>query len=201
MTPHQRIRREKALSKVASATHRRYLGKSILLTGIQSGWIKSLLTVWGDNVRGGAAPRIPKGHACWRGIKGGNWSDKALERFTTALKQARDEGFRGQQAMNRAQNILWPKEKGNFLDRAIKDDDADFIEECVLGAFDKQDPVYVVGLNYYTTRKKISDISRELQRMAPWLSDNDARRRVRWCLDIFQAKVFLTARSQLKSIE
>jgi hypothetical protein len=44
------------LNEVA-ATHKRYLGRAKLLTGIQSGWIKSLLTVWGDTMRGEAAPR------------------------------------------------------------------------------------------------------------------------------------------------
>jgi hypothetical protein len=107
--------------------------------------------------------------------------------------------FRGQQALNRAHNILWPKKIGSIIDAAISEGDADFIEKCVLSAFESSDPVYIVGVDYYTTRKKISDICRELQQLAPWLSVDDARWRVRWCLQIFQAKVFLVARSQLKS--
>jgi len=199
MTPQQRRKHRYALNEVANATHKRYLGRSVLLTGIQSGWIKSLLTVWGDNMRGGTAPRIPKGHACWRALKGAHWSDKALEKFTAALKQARDEGFRGQQVLNRAHTILWPTQTSSIIDNAINNDDTDFVEQCVLRAFESSDPVYVVGVSYYTTRKKISDISRELQQLAPWLSVDDARWRVKWCLQIFQAKVFLIARSQLKS--
>lgn len=198
MTPYQHQKHINALNEVAKATHKRYLGKCVLLTGIQSGWIKSLLTIWGDNVRGGTAPRIPKGHACWRGIKGDSWSDKALERFTAALTQAREEGFCGQQALSRAHTILWPKPVSNIIDKALNDDDADFVEQCVLAAFERTDPVYVVGVRFYTTRKKISDISRELQSMAPWLSSDEARRRVQWCLDIFRAKVFIEARNQLK---
>lgn len=198
MTPQQHRKHFNALSEVAKATHKRYLGKSILLTGIQSGWIKSLLTVWGDTVRGGTSPRIPKGHACWHGLKGIRWSDKALVRFTAALNQARDEGYRGQQALSRAHAILWPQPTNSIIDTAINDDDADFVEQCVLDAFEATDPVYIVGVNFYTTRKKISDISRELQQLAPWLSADDARWRVKWCLQIFQAKVFLMARGQLK---
>ncbi|MBL2345036.1 hypothetical protein ELJ07_22520, partial [Klebsiella pneumoniae] len=45
---------------------------------------------------------------------------------------------------------------------------------------------------YYTTRKKISDITREIQLVAPWLTDSEARKRVRWCLEIFRAKAFLS---------
>lgn len=199
MTPQQRRRQHSALNELANATHKRYLGKSVLLTGIQSGWIKSLLTIWGDNVRGGAAPRMPKGHSCWRGLKGSRWSDKALERFTAAIKQARDEGYRGEQALKRAQLILWPQPTSSIIDTAFNDDDADFVEQCVLEAFESTDPVYIVGVSYYTTRKKISDITRELQHLAPWLTPQMARERVKWCLKIFQARIFIVARKQLRA--
>ncbi len=50
-----------------------------------------------------------------------------------------------------------------------------------------------------TLKDQVSDITRELQHVAPWLTDGEARKRVRWCLEIFQAKVFLTVRRQMKS--
>ena len=100
--------------------------------------------------------------------------------------------------MKRAHDILWPQPARSIIDTAINEDDADFLEQCVLQAFDQTDPVYIVGVGYYTTRKKISDISRELQQFAPWLSSDDARLRVKWCLQIFQAKAFLAARSELR---
>lgn len=143
---------------------------------------------------GGTAPRMPRGHECWNVLRGGRWSDKALERFTAALNQARSEGFKGQQALNRAHAILWPQAPTSIIDEALHNDDVDFVEQSVLMALDVNDPVYVVGLQYYTTRKKISDITRELQAIAPWLTDGEARKRVRWCLEIFRAKVFLAAR-------
>ncbi|WP_413703145.1 hypothetical protein, partial [Raoultella ornithinolytica] len=170
MTPQQRRRHNGALSEVAVAAHKRYLGRPELLTGIQSAWIKSLLTMWGESVCGGTAPRKPTSHSCWKMQKGMRWSDKALERFTAAIEQAREEGFSGQQALNRAHAILWPKASSSVIDTAIHDDDVDFVEQCVLKAFDSSDPIYVVGVSYYTTRKKISDITRELQRLAPWLT-------------------------------
>lgn len=73
-----------------------------------------------------------------------------------------------------------------------------FKSAAELMAWQREDPVYIVGRQYYTTRKKISDITRELQSLAPWLTDSEARKRVRWCLEIFRAKVFLSARSCLK---
>ncbi|QIU89333.1 hypothetical protein [Yokenella regensburgei] len=198
MTPRQKRQYFDGLGKTAMAPRRSWLGKSILLTDIQSGWIKSLLAVWGENVRGGTAPLKPCGHSCWNVIRGKNWSDKALERFTAALNQAREEGFRGELALRRARSILWPEPQVSVIDGAMSSDDAEFVEESVLQAFDLNDPVYVVGRQYYTTRKKISDITRELQSLAPWLTDSEARKRVRWCLEIFRAKVFLSARRSLE---
>lgn len=116
MTPQQRRKHNGALSEVAAAVHKRYLGRPELLTGIQSAWIKSLLTIWGESVCGGMAPRSPTSHSCWRMQKGMRWSDKALERFTVAIEQARGEGFSGQQALNRAHAILWPKATSSVID-------------------------------------------------------------------------------------
>ena len=198
MTPRQRHQYFEGLGKTSMAPRKSWLGKSILLNDVQSGWIKSLLTVWGECVRGGTAPAKPCGHSCWHVIMGKNWSDKALERFTAALNQAREEGYRGEQAMRRARSILWPEPSASVIDEAMSNDDAEFMEDVVLRAFDLKDPVYIVGRQYYTTRKKISDITRDLQNLAPWLTDNEARKRVRWCLEIFRAKVFLSARHALK---
>lgn len=198
MTPRQKRQYLEGLGKTAMAPRKSWLGKSILLNDVQSGWIKSLLTVWGECVRGGTAPAKPCGHSCWNVIRGKNWSDKALERFTAALDQAREEGFRGELALKRARAILWPEPSTSIIDEAISSDDGEFMEGVVLQACDLKDPVYIVGRQYYTTRKKISDITRELQSLAPWLTDSEARKRVRWCLEIFRAKVFLSARSCLK---
>lgn len=87
MTPRQRRLHRAGLETVAAAPRKSWLGRFTPLNGIQSAWIKSLLTVWGEGMRGGAAPRKPSGHSCWRGMKGDHWSDRALERFTTKSHQ------------------------------------------------------------------------------------------------------------------
>ena len=197
MTPRQRRLHHVGLEILAAAPRKSWLGKCMLLNGIQSSWIKSLLTTWGEGMSGGVSPRMPREHACWNVLRGARWSDKALERFTTALNQARTEGYHGPQALKRAHAILWPQAPVSVIDAAMHNDDVDFVEQSVLLAFETNDPVYVVGRDYYTTRKKISDITRELRVVAPWLTDGEARKRVRWCLEIFRAKVFLSSRKLL----
>jgi hypothetical protein len=194
LTHNQKRAQQGAMEAAAAAPRKSYLGRFTPLSGIQSAWIKSLLTVWGESMRGGTAPRKPRTQACWRFNKGLRWSDAALERFTAALYQAREEGLRGQQAMNRAHDILWPSPAISAIDAAIQNDDVEFVEHCVLQAFETNDPVYVIGRSYYTTRKKIADITRELQDIAPWLTEQMARERVKWCIQIFRAKVYLSAK-------
>ncbi|WP_311044825.1 hypothetical protein [Citrobacter sp. XY323] len=46
-----------------------------------------------------------------------------------------------------------PKALVSILNEALADDDADFMEQCVLEAFEQNDPVYIIGASYYTTRK------------------------------------------------
>jgi len=194
MTPRQKRTQQTALEKAAAAPRKSWLGRFTPLTAIQSAWIKSLLTVWGEGMCGSTAPRKPRAQACWRFSKELRWSDAAMERFTAALNQAREEGFSGQHAMNRAHDILWPAPAISAIDKAIQHDDVDFIERCVLQAFEADDPVYVIGRQYYTTRKKISKLAVELEGIAPWLTPQMARERVKWCLQIFRAKVYLSAK-------
>ena len=194
MTPRQRRLYKSAIEKAAQAPRKSWLGRFTPLNSIQSAWVRSLLTVWGESVRGVTSPAKPRGHSCWKAISGKNWSDKALERFTAALNQAREEGFRGEQALRRARSILWPEPPANLIDEAINNDDVEFVEEAVLQAFELTDPVYIIGRQYYTTHKKISELADDLQRMAPWLTPQMARERVKWCLQIFRAKVYLSAK-------
>ena len=201
MTPRQRRNHVEALGKAAAAPRKSWLGKFKPLTGVQSGWIKSLLTVWGEVVGGKtrAQYRLENCSQFWSEVKQSEWSDTQLTRITEALATAREEGFHGVQAALRAKAILWPVTLSELIDESERRDDSDFIEQVMLATFDSQDPVYLVGLQFYTTRKKISDITRELQAVAPWLTSGEARKRVRWCLEIFQAKVFLAVRRQLEA--
>jgi hypothetical protein len=97
MTPRQRRNHIEALGKAAISPRKSWLGKSTLLTSIQSAWIKSLLSTWGEGVRGGAAPRMPRGHSCWNVIRGEGgqtrlWSGLQLrlsKREARALRESR----------------------------------------------------------------------------------------------------------------
>ncbi|MEL6029440.1 hypothetical protein RQL66_011430 [Citrobacter freundii] len=52
----------------------------------------------------------------------------------------RDEGFKGELALKRAHAILWPKHLPASSTKQATNDDADFMERCVLEAFETTDP-------------------------------------------------------------
>ncbi|AMO48872.1 Sb49 [Enterobacter sp. FY-07] len=200
MTPRQRRQHYQSLGIVAVAPRKSYLGKFTPLTNIQGAWIKSLLTIWGECVGGKtrAEYRLANSRRLWGEVKESGWSDKQLSRITDALTQAHKEGFRGAQATVRAKTLLWgPVSVSEMIAESERRDDADFIEGVMLKTFKSDDPVFMVGMQFYTTRNKISDITKDLQSVAPWLTVGEARKRVRWCLEIFRAKVFLSARRAL----
>lgn len=174
------------------------LGRFTPLTGIQSGWIKSLLVAWGEYV-GGKTPAEYRLENCnWpiTAAKNNEWSDAQLQRITEAVAKAKREGFTGRPAVARAHTILWAKSLSEMIDETNRREDADLVERAVLAAFKSDAPVLLIGLQYYTRRAKIADIARELQRVAPWLAEHEARRRCRWCVQIFEAKVFLAVRRE-----
>lgn len=197
MTPRQRRAQKTAFERAAAAPRKSYLGRFTPLNGIQSGWIKSLLTTWGEIVGGKttAQYRLENCNRLVSSAKDDGWSDGQLSRITDALNQAKKEGFRGRQAVARAHTILWSLSLSEMMEQTGRRDDADCIEQAALQAFKSDDPVYIVGVRYYTTRTKISDITRELQMVAPWLTEEKARERVKWCLQIFRAKIFLAVKT------
>lgn len=196
MTPKQKKIYLTAIQRTAAAPRKSYLGRFTPLTGIQSGWIKSLLTVWGECVGGktSAQYRLENCNRLITNAKDNGWSDSQLSRITEAINQAHKEGFKGREAIRRAHTILWAVTLSDMIDEASWRDDADLVERAVLGTFKADDPVYLIGMKYYTTRTKISDLTRELQQVAPWLTKHEARKRVRWCIQIFQARTFLSVR-------
>jgi len=200
MTPRQRRLHHAGLVNVAAAPRKSWLGRFTPLTDIQSGWIKSLITTWGECVGGKTRDqyRLENVGKFWSEVKESEWSDDQLSRITNAITQARSQGFKGAAVFARAKTILWPISLKEMIEKSERNDDADFIELIMLKTFKADDPVYLVGMQFYTSRSKISDISRELQIVAPWLTDGEARKRVRWCLEIFRAKLFLSVRRKLQ---
>lgn len=196
MTPKKRRIYQVALKKVAGAPRKSYLGKYCPLTRIQSAWVKSLLSVWGDCYGGRTREEVRLGGEFWNELQGAEWSDDAAKRIIETIKGLRKIGYRGDGLLRMAKAILWPKP--SLVNAQMKKDDGDFVERCILDMFSNDDPVYVVGVDFYARHKRISDIGRYLQSVAPWLTRQQAEDRARWCISHFNCAVFMSMKAALR---
>lgn len=200
MTPRQKRIQRSAMEKAAAAPRKSYLGRFTPLTCIQSAWVKSLLSVWGE-CYGGRTSEVAMlgGYRFWSCLKAEEWSDKQAKHITDTLRGLHKIGYRGEALQKMAMGILWPqKSLAEMMNGTVFEDDCNFVERCILNALSSHDPVYVVGISFYARHKRISDIANLLQSVAPWLTRKQAEDRVRWCLTHFNAAVFLVMKSALK---
>jgi hypothetical protein len=200
MTPRQRRQHQAAIEKAASAPRKSWLGRFTPLKPVQSAWIKSLLTAWGESFGGRTYDEKCLGGSSdfWSHLTEGGWSDDGALRITEVINSLHKEGLRGDALLCTACQFLFPGSLSAAIDREARREESDFMESAILSTLNRDDPVYRIGVSYYTTRKRVNDLARELTAIAPWLTEKMAKDRVRWCLDIFRAKVFLEVRKSMK---
>lgn len=201
MTPSERKKYTAALLHCAGAPRKSWLGRFTPLTAIQSAWIKTLLTAWGEGYGGKTSEQIRiegQGQDFWEHMRKTDWSEDKARQITEVMQTLRGEGLSGPSLLFSANRILFPGSLADYINDACDRENAEFMEAAILQAFNIHDPIFIIGKPYYTRRQSIARLARKLQELAPWLTDDKARERVKWCLQIFRAKVFLTVRLNMK---
>ncbi|EPG5002506.1 hypothetical protein P9911_008165 [Klebsiella oxytoca] len=196
----RKLTRVNAFHKAATAPRKSYLGRFKPLNDIQAAWIKSLLSAWGDEFGGKTREEYCLGGVgFWSCLKDEEWSDGRAQKLTDTLKKLHSMGLRGEKLLEATQAIIWPKKSLlEMLTECDKKESNDFIEQAILSILTHDDPVYIVGIDYYTNKKRISEIAKNLTNVAPWLTRKQSEDRARWCLEIFRAKVFLSVRQSMR---
>lgn len=184
--------------KLAAAPRRSYLGKYRRLTPSQSRWVRSLLGMWGREFGGSGTEHLTDSAGMWSMILTG-WTGEQQERITTVLAGLRKMGYTGDQLINQAKAIIWPKKSlSDLIGKAADEEEAEFMERIILKSFAKNSIVYEIGKDYYTWRKTINDMARWMQRYhAPFLTEKQCIDRVRWCIELFNSAVFFTLIAEL----
>ncbi|EPP4754332.1 hypothetical protein GN208_12120 [Morganella sp. HSTU-ASny43] len=182
---------------VANSPRKSHLGKARKLTPAQDRWVRAIITVWADEMRGSDSPGYGGCGGVWRFLTG--WSVENLDRFTDAFNSLRKLGYKGEELLKKAQSILFPKQSlSNMFQRANDVDEADFVEKSILKAFDKTNPVYVIATDYYLHRETMQNLANYMQeRIAPWLTIKQCTDRVRWCISLFNAKVYMVMQDEI----
>lgn len=201
MTPNQKRQlKNNAWSAAAAAPRKSYLGKLKRLNEVQAGWIKSLLSVWGECVGGSTAGHLTGGGGSfWGCIIHEDWNDDQAQKITRVLNELRKAGYKGEELIAMAKTIIWPKESlADMIANAKEADDATFVESVILKAFKKDNPVYILGLDYYTTTKTVTDMGRYMRHYhAPHLTRIQSEDRVRWCIELFNYAAFVAIRAAI----
>ena len=184
--------------KLAGVPRRSYLGKYRRLTPSQNRWVRSLLNLWGRELGGSGTEHLSGGGGMWSMILTG-WTGEQQERIEKVLSGLRKMGFTGDQLINQAKAIVWPKKSlSDLIGNASDEDDAEFMERVILKSFSQSSLVYEIGKDYYTWRKTIVDMARWMQRYhAPFLTEKQCIDRVRWCIELFNSAVFFTLIAEL----
>ena len=186
-----------AWQTVAKAPRKSWLGKVKKLTPMQERWVRAILGVWADEFGGQEYTGGSSGCGIWRFVSG--WSCEETERFTTVLEGLRKIGYQGQELLIKAQAILWPKRTlSDMLNRANDEDEADFVEKAILKAYSIDNPVYVIACKYYVDRNTVQELANYMEsEIAPWLTNKQCADRVRWCISLFNAKVFFVLQAEM----
>lgn len=208
MTPSERKKHRSAeqlyadaLFHCSRAPRKSWLGRFTPLTAIQSAWIKSLLSAWGESYGGKTSEQIRiegQGQEFWDHMRMTEWTEDKARQITEVMQDLRGQGLSGPALLFSASRMLFPGALADYIDTACERENAEFMEKAILQAFSIHDPVFIIGKRYYTRRQSIAKLARKLQELAPWLTDDKARERVKWCLQIFRAKVFLSVRQNMK---
>lgn len=188
---------ESAWNHLAKAPRKSWLGKVKRLTPMQERWVKAILGVWADEFGGHDNTGGSSGCGIWRFVSG--WSGEETERFTTVLEGLRKIGYQGQELLIKAQAIIWPKRTlSDILKRANDQDEADFVEKAILKAYSKDNTVYVIACKYYVDRNTVQELANYMEsEISPWLSNKQCADRVRWCISLFNAKVYFVLQDEI----
>lgn len=188
---------EQAYKFIAKAPRKSWLGKEKRLAPMQARWVRAILCVWAEEF-GGDGYGGNDGCGIWKFISG--WSMEETDRFLKVIEGLRKIGYTGGELLERAKVILWPKRSiSDMIQRANDEDEADFVEKAILKAYSINNPIYVIAHKYYVGRNTVQDLANYLEgNIAPWLTNKQCADRVRWCISLFDAKVYAVLQDDLK---
>ncbi|ELX9578597.1 hypothetical protein SLJ66_001966 [Escherichia coli] len=160
--------------------------------------MRAIIGVWADEVGGDEYHGSRCAGGIWKFVTG--WSGEETERFIDVFERLRKIGYTGEQLLIKAQGILWPKRSlSSMLQRANDENEADFVEKAILKSFQKDNPIYQIACKYYLDRNTVQELANYMeQRISPWLTNKQCADRVRWCIDLFNAKVYLVLQDEIE---
>lgn len=183
--------KNKHWQQLAKAPRKSYLDKVQRITPVQDRWVGSVLNMWGDAVGGNTAPTGKCG-VIGRLMISTEWDENKGASIVKTVEDLHKLGYRGTDLFQKAKEILNPRNSfSNLFTRANEGEEAAFVDQVVLKEFTQGNPIRAVAIQYYCERKDMQEIACYLNRVhAPHLTLKQCIDRIRWCREIFKARMF-----------
>jgi hypothetical protein len=193
------FKENKAWCDAANAPRKSYLGKLENITPSQKRWIKYILSMWGEKMGGDCGP---PGYVSIIGrlMLRVEWTENKGKAIVNTVNELYKLGYKGDELFKKVREIIMPKSSlSELLKEAQDEKDAEFVDLVIAKTFNVNSPLRIVAKKYYCEQRSIKDIADYLARISGVLmTEKMARDRVKWCLDLFEAKIYKAISYEIK---
>lgn len=186
-------------NELAKAPRKSYLLRVVRITPVQTRWTQAILNMWGNEMGGRVGPDSKCG-VIGRLMVRDCGDGKTTEELVKLVNELYGLGYTGKALMAKATEILKPKKTvRSLIERSMDMDEAAFVDSVVSVMFKPSDPIRAVAIKYYCDNNSIQDIADYLATVGGVLmTEKMARDRVRWCLDLFNAKMYRSLKAEME---
>ena len=166
------------------------------ITPLQRTWARYMLHNWGEKCRGNSSPDGLScsviGRLMWRE----SWDSEQGERIRLIFTNLGKQGYSGEGLVRKVKEIFLPGSSGSsVISLAKEQDDAEFVEQCMVETFKPNSPIRAVVIKRYRNRKYPQNDLAELTGM----DIESAKRRVRWAETLAEDMIFAAMTERMKA--
>lgn len=177
--------RDKMLIQLSGFTRESQLKKkwamdAKFITPLQQTWTRYMLMNWGSKHRGKEGPERGAMNILGRMMWRDHWNSDEGKHIQVIFSNLGKQGYSGEELLRKVKEIFAPGNSGfNAISLAKEQDDAEFVEKCMVEAFTPDSPLRDVLIKRYCERKSAQVISGFMASDA-LVHIEVARIRVRW---------------------
>ncbi|WP_208952274.1 hypothetical protein [Rahnella sp. ChDrAdgB13] len=160
------------------------------ITPLQQTWTRYMLMNWGAKHRGGDGPDRGAinilGRLMWRD----HWNSDEGKHIQVIFSNLGKQGYSGEDLIRKVKEIFAPGNSGfNAISLAKEQDDAEFVEKCMVETFTPDSPLRDVLIKRYRDRKSAQVIAGIMESDA-FVHIEVARIRVRWAENLAEQCIY-----------
>lgn len=177
-----------------SALRRKHGGGVETITPMQRTWTRYMLRNWGEKHRGDDFPS-GGGGGVWRMMWHEQWNSDQGDRIQLIFSNLGKQGYSGEELIRKVREIFLPSASGaSVISLAKEQDDADFVEKCLIETFMPDSPIRAVVIERYRERNYPQNVLRNLT----GVDIESCKRRARWAEKLAEDIIFSTMRREME---